>query len=102
MENLLEAIRGAIAPEATDDAKAAGASACRTLLAALDAKTGDALVLPSPTTNIAAIVSAIRELPPEQLLDLAISRLRAALPAKAEPPPVAPLKFQMIRLPPKR
>ncbi len=100
MESLLEAIRLAIAPDAPDDAKSAGASACRTLLAALDTKGGEALVTPSPTVaNMAAAISAMRELPPEQLLDLAIARLRAVLPTA---PAVAPsrMKFHFVKLPP--
>jgi len=35
-------------------------------------------------------------MPPEQLLDLAIARLKAALPAGAEVTPVAPLKFHIL------
>ena len=40
MDDMLEAIRAAIAPDATDEARAAGATACRTILAALEGTPG--------------------------------------------------------------
>jgi hypothetical protein len=80
--------------------------------------TGGALV-PVPSTPIAtaqpmtpaapltALVSTMREafrsMSPDQLLDLAIQRLRAALPAEAQPvpsEPVHPLQFYLVPLPP--
>jgi hypothetical protein len=39
-------------------------------------------------------------MPQDQLLDLAIARLRAALPAGVEVAPVKPLKFHLIPVPP--
>ena len=120
METLLESIRVAIANDASDDARAAGVQACRTILTALDAKPGDVMALAtvpavgnagnpaenpspidasSPTAQIANMLGALRGVPAEQLLDLAIARLRAALPAGAEPPRAAPVKFQIIQLP---
>ena len=47
-------------------------------------------------SQIACVVSALRGVPPDQLLDLAIQRLRAALPAGVEAPPAQPLKFHII------
>src|SRR5262245_53693896 len=107
MDNLLDSIRAAVAPGASDETRASGASACRTILTALEAKAGEPLVpvlltpdnvpvtpeaMPTlvdadgtalqsetPTTNInpqalasnvAAAVTMLRQLPPEQLLDL--------------------------------
>lgn len=110
MENLLESIRAATAPDATEDARAAGAKACRTLLTALEAKAGEPMApaVQSPTspgsapvtaTAIANVVAALGQLPPEQLLDLAIARLRAALPAGGEGVAPVPLKFQIVQLP---
>lgn len=111
METLIEAIRVALLPDATDEAKHQGALACRTILTALDTKEGEPLAAqaeptavppppaPSPAIEphqVAAIVGALRELPAEQLLDLAIARLRAALPATAATPTVAPIRFQII------
>jgi len=101
MDNLIEAIRLATITDATEEARATGAHACRTLLLALEAKTGDPLAAPTSPTDgtampqFAAVVGALRGMQPEQLLDLAIARLRAALPADAAPA-VLPLKFQLV------
>ena len=100
MENLIESIRAALTPDATADAKLAGASACRTILAALDAVPGQPIAaapVPHPQAlPIAQAVAVLRGVPAEQLLDLAIAKLRAALPAGTEVPQAQPLKFQMI------
>lgn len=100
MEQLLEAIRVATAPDATDEAKAAGATACRTLLTALEAKAGEPLAAPVAMANpVQAIVGALKGMPPEQLLDLAIARLKAALPPGTEIAPVPPLAFHLVPVP---
>jgi hypothetical protein len=111
MQQLLEAIRAATASDATDDIKAAGATACRALLAALEAKTGEplaaappnppaapALIAPSSidATQVQTAIRALGSMQPEQLLDLAIARLRAALPQGAEVAPTQPVKFHLI------
>lgn len=113
MDELIEAIRTATSAGATDEARAAGANACRAILAALVATPGEPLAQPPPVAPanavqspiaaappIAAFVSALRGMPPEQLLDLAIERLRAALPKDATVPPVEPVRFQMIPIAP--
>ena len=115
MDTLIEAIRVALLPDATDEAKHQGALACRTILTALDTKKGEPIAAstesptpsPPPTPpafqpeQVAAIVGALRGMSPEQLLDLAISRLRAALPANVAPTPVAPpIRFQIIPVTP--
>lgn len=113
MEQLIDAIRAATAPEATDDIKTAGANACRALLAALEAKPGQPLAGPTPGPTaglpsapaidtaqlVAQFAGALRGMPAEQLLDLAIDRLRRALPASTSAPTVAPIKFQLIPVP---
>ncbi|HEU0029886.1 MAG TPA: hypothetical protein VFQ53_04580 [Kofleriaceae bacterium] len=107
MEDLIESIRLAIAPDATDEARAEGATACRSILSALEAKPGEPLAtpavpamatVPSPEA-VASIVGALRSVPPEQLLDLAIARLRAALPPGQAAPAVQPVKFQLVPIP---
>lgn len=118
METLIETIRVAVQSDATDEAKHQGALACRTILTALEAKAGEPLVpstdpsaatpsapvsQPAPAIEpqqVAAIVGALRGMPAEQLLDLAISRLRAALPKDATTPAIAPVKFQIIPITP--
>ena len=101
MESLIETIRTAVAPDATAETRAAGAHACRTILAALDAKPGEpmaAAVAPQPL-QIATIVSALRDMPTDQLLDLAIARLRTMLPAGTDVAPVKPISFHFVAKP---
>ncbi len=101
MNELVEAIRIALAPEVTPEARVAGATACRTILAALEAKPGEPLgaAVPAPITPATAIAAAIRGMPVDQLLDLAIARVRAALPADAAIAPVQPIKFMHVAVP---
>jgi hypothetical protein len=101
MEDLIEAIRLALADGATDQAKTAGADACRMILTALEPKPADSMAEPvaEPLLPVAQIVGAMRGLQPEQLLDLAIARLRAALPAGTAVPAVEPLKFNLVPVP---
>jgi hypothetical protein len=53
-------------------------------------------------TAVAAIVASLRGIPPEQLLDIAIARLRAALPpaAATAQAAAAPVRFQLVPVPP--
>ena len=101
MENVLEAIQAAVASDASTEARAAGAVACRMILAALEGAPGEpmAAAIPTSPSPIASIVGALRGVPPDQLLDLAIAKLRAALPAETQIPRVEPLKFQIIPMP---
>jgi hypothetical protein len=155
MEDLLTLIRAASGAGATSETRHAAASACRTLLQALEAAPGDALAGQAPPTAahvepvaprdaeqpqlvippvavpaaalagpvasahssvvgalpdapsrsidptaVAAIVASLRGIPPEQLLDIAIARLRAALPPAPAMAPVAqPLRFQLVPVP---
>ena len=100
MDNLIESIRSAIAQDASPEVRATGVAACRAILSALEATPGQplasaAVVTPSPAA-IAQVVAAFRGVPADQLLDIAIGKLRAALPAGTEVPQAQPLKFQMI------
>ena len=101
MDELLETIKLAAASDASDEARAAGAAACRTVLAALDARVGEPLVhVPAPAPSpVAMAVSALRNVPPDQLLDLAIAKLRTLLPDGTALPRVDPVKFHVIQLP---
>lgn len=99
-ETLIQGIRAAVAEGASDDVRAAGASACRTLLVVLDAKPGEPMVpampIPQPPSPpIAAIASAIRGVSREQLFDLLIAKLRTLVPADS----AAPTPMQMLNIP---
>lgn len=104
MEQLLESIRTAVAAGATDEAKAAGATACRTILIALEAKPGEPMAAPvavsTPATSpqVAAIVAGLKGVPVDQLLDLAIAKLRTMVPAE-QAPTVQKLAIPLVPVP---
>ncbi len=82
MQELIEAIRVAVATDASAEQKAAGVQACRTISTALDTEPGKPILLPgTPPPAATSLVSV------DQMLDLVISRLttiateRDALPA---------------------
>jgi hypothetical protein len=93
MTDHLEAIRVALTPTAGPEIRAAGIAACRLILAALESEQ-----TPSARLPVAEIVSALRGLPTDKLLDLAIARLRAALPAGAAAE-VQPFKLPIVPIP---
>jgi hypothetical protein len=103
MEGLIDSIRIAVSNDATDEARVAGVAACRTILTALEAKPGEpfAPTVPTTTTPVQTAVALLRGMPPDQLLDLAISRLRAALPAGDPVPVPSPqsLRLQLVPVP---
>lgn len=103
METLIESIRAAVASDASPEHRAAGAQACRTILTALEATSGQSLAAPAVSSSpIATMVGALRGVPPEQLLDLAIAKLRSALPTDTQVAPVRPLQFHLVPLPGQR
>ncbi len=71
-----DTLRIAIAPNASRQARAAGAAACRTLLAAL-ATTGSRADSPG-------VVAALREIPSDRLLEMAIAKIPPALAAHTD------------------
>jgi hypothetical protein len=64
--------------------------------AARTATTAQASAPPIDPAAVATLVASLGKLPPEQLLDLAIARLRAALPPGASVPAPTPLRFQLV------
>lgn len=116
MEALIESIRAAVATNASVEVRAAGAHACRTILTALEATAGQPMSaapvaheiptatpiphettrLPPTPSQIASMVGVLRNVPPEQLLDLAIAKLRSVLPPETQVAPVRPLKFHIV------
>lgn len=100
METLLDQIRAAAAPDASAEARSVGATACRAILAALETTPGQPLAqAPQVATPIAQVIGSMRGVPIDQLLDLAIHRLRAALPAGADVPAAQKPKIQLVPLP---
>ncbi len=89
MDQLIDTIRAAIASGATNDQKAAGVLACRTIVAALDTEPGKPIVLPgTPAATPPAGQPSL-----DQVLDMMITKLTVIAnehdksPAPALPPP---------------
>ena len=108
MDTIVDTIRAAVAERASEEAKQAGATACRAVLAALEGQAGAPLAPPpSPpaapalASSIATAVGALRSVPPDQILDLVIDRLRNAATARgvALSPSPTPLAFRVQHLP---
>jgi len=103
MQQLIESIRAAVTSDATPEQKAAGAVACRTILAALEAEPGKAIVVAgAPTPGPLSGIS------PDQALDLLIARLSSIAekqPTRASTPSTtraAPLRIAFVQPPPRR
>ena len=98
METLIDAIRAAVADGATDDHKRAGASACRAILTALDAAPGAPL---APAAAPAPVLAALGRMDLNQLLDVAIARLRVlnASSNGAPPTPSRGVSFPLVAVP---
>jgi hypothetical protein len=87
IDTLIESVRAAVTDGATPEARTEGIAACRSILAALEpapAASPTAQPEPAPQIPIAAIASALRGANPDQLLDLAIAKLRTLVPADAQ------------------
>jgi hypothetical protein len=85
IQTQLETIRTAFADGASLDARSAGATACRTLAAILDAQPGQPLAAPPPSTAhaLASLLPQLNDANVDQFLDLAIAKLTAKLPPGA-------------------
>jgi hypothetical protein len=101
LDDLITSIHAAVAPNASADVRAIGATACRSLLAALEAQAGQPLAAaPSaPASTLAGMLSAFASMPREQLLDLLISKLRAALPPGTPTAVTGAPRFHLIQIP---
>lgn len=103
MESALETLRAALADGATADARAAGAIACRAMLAALEASPGQPLPVATPTPRAEpspALPVSLSGLTLDQVLDLAIGKMRSMLPPEklaAAQPTQPPLTIRMFR-----
>ena len=95
MQELIEAIRVAVATDASVEQKATGVQACRTIVAALDTEPGKPIMLPgmslpAPTARVSM----------DQMLDLMIARLTTiAAQREAEPAPTAAPSPRGLRVP---
>ncbi len=89
METFIETIRAATSADATSEARASGIAACRAIMSALGVNEPIATPRePGPIAN--AVAALLRTTPPDQLLDMAIAKLRSLVPddGKAAQPPM--------------
>jgi len=100
MEQHIEVIRLAIATDATEEARVAGIAACNEILQALQP------ALPVPQTNmanpseqLAQLAGALRGVPMDQLLDLAITKLRTMVPATSPRPTLPGFAVPFVPVP---
>jgi hypothetical protein len=106
---LIAAIRLAVVQGASPEARAAGATACRSILTVLEAKPGQPLWAPppaatSPTSPIASLLSQpgllskLAGMSREQLLDL-LKQVTGAMPARPHTPATVAPRFHLIQIP---
>jgi hypothetical protein len=120
-EALLEIIRRGLAPEADPTARAHALDVCGRIVQAFSppvppppmnfapvAPVASAPTVPppfampqgfappAPASPLAAAVGMLRNLPPEQVFDLAIQRLRAALPQGVTVPEPKGIQLQLV------
>lgn len=91
MDTFIQTIQMAVALDATPEQKQAGAAACRAVLTALEAETGQTLGALAP--------AAPPHLDVDQVLELVIARLRAMLPAEGGTEPRGSLSIPMVTSP---
>lgn len=95
MQDLIEAIRVAVATDASAEQKATGVQACRTIVAALDTQPGKPIMLPG--VPLPASISGVSV---DQMLDLMIARLtNIAAQRDAAPTPTAAPSPRGLRVP---
>jgi hypothetical protein len=104
LDDLIAAIRTAVAPGASAEARAVGTTACRAILTALEAKAGQPLAAAPPaatlaTSPLAAMLSQLAAMPREQMLEFITSFLRTKLPAGTQTQVTAGPRFHLIQLP---
>lgn len=105
MNPLIDPINRALADDADAEARRAGATACRTLLAALEAEPGKEIMLPGAQPQP---VSPLSTMSADQFFDVLIAKLKGLVDAKDDRPltarttSTAPLRIPMIVLPPSK
>lgn len=100
MQNLIDLVRNAVLDDATTEQKLAGAQACRSILAALDAEPGKPIALADTPAPAPSPLAMLGQLDAGTALDLLIAKLRAALPAEPNAPPKRDaFKVQLVPMP---
>ncbi len=98
MSELVDKIRVSIAPDATPAERSAGAAACRCVLALIEPEPPASI----PPNVIAQAVGMLKGMDLEQVLGVAIERLRAVTAARGDVAPAKParsINFQLVPVP---
>ena len=98
MEELIDKIRAAMAADATAEARTAGAAACRCVLALIEPTPTPAI----PPDVVPKMVAMVRGMDLDQLLGVAVERLRAVTTARGETVPTEPprsINIPMVPIP---
>lgn len=100
MNDIVDAIRAAVAPEASADARAAGAAACRALAARLDPAGSPQRPIIAPEL-VQQLVGVLRTMDIDQVLDVAIAKLRTLGPKEGATalPAARPFAIPMVPIP---
>ncbi len=101
MDQVIDQIRAALVPDASNDTRTAGAVACRAVLAALEPEPSEAAPA-APIALVPELLAQLGAVPPgrrvDVALDLAIARLRALLPQDAAPIEIRVPRFPLVPL----
>ncbi len=114
IDNVLTVIRRGLAPDADAAAQAMARDICARIAqlppqpvavalptAPQPSSFGIGAAIPRmPESPLTTATRALRELPPEQLLDMVLQRLRAALPTGAAVPAPKGIQFPLVPMPP--
>lgn len=98
-EALVEAVKAALADDATPEAKAAAAAACRTLVAVFQADQGEPLASAPSASPAVAMAQHMAGAPPSAVLDAVITRLQALVPDEPAAVPTPALRIPFVPIP---
>ncbi|HEX7841483.1 MAG TPA: hypothetical protein VF469_28615 [Kofleriaceae bacterium] len=104
LDDLIASIRASVAPGVSPEARAAGATACRAILTALEAQVGQPLAAvppatASPASQLLSMLPHLAAMPREQLLAFLRDKFPAGTPSSRQPQRVAGPRFHLIQIP---
>ena len=97
MDELIDKMKAGMASDASPEARAAGAAACRCVLAMIDPQPAPSV----PANLVPQVVGMLKGMDLDQLLGVAVDRLRALNAARGDIPPAKPrsIAFQLVPIP---
>lgn len=104
LDDLIASIRASVAPGVSLEARAAGANACRAILAALETQVGQPLAATplaaaAPASQLLSMLPHLAAMPREQLLEFLRDKFPAGSPPTRPPQRVAGPRFHLIQIP---